>query len=68
MPQAHRALGGVLFFSLSLLFAVSCFMVRWLDNSLDASTCLGIVATVAGAGFAWFVMRYADGRWAAAPN
>jgi hypothetical protein len=68
VPQLHRGLGGILFFCLSALFALSELLTAWLAGSLGAMNYLEIAATATGGGFAWFVLRYAGGRWAAAPN
>jgi hypothetical protein len=68
VPHVHRGLGAVLFFCLSLLFAASGFLTAWLAGSLELMNYLNIAATAAGGGFAWFVLRYVGGRWAAAPN
>jgi hypothetical protein len=68
VPQAHRNLGGVLFFNLSLLVAASGFFAAWLANTLALTNYLDVVATIAGGVFAGLVIRYASGRWATAPN
>lgn len=68
VPQAHRSLGALLFFSLTLLLAASGFLAGWLESRLDLADYLDVAGTVAGGAFAWFVARYAAGRWAEAPN
>ncbi len=68
VPYAHRNFGAVLFFSLTLLLAASGFLAGWLESRLGLANYLDIAGTVAGGAFAWFVTRYAAGKWAAAPN